>query len=319
MANELLIPFLNPLHFVPVSPNINPAYNTKYFDDYLFRETLFPFQEKQCFYLTYQKSTDTLRFQFTSNFSPLFCELIDQYGNSLTQANASPIRENYYEPGSFIYELTQVFGGVDVSDPNAGFYLKLTPGGNASAAMRSEWFKITDGKVENSIYMEYFNKRYHGDVIFETGITFALRIPGYIEFNAPSSKDVLYADQVLDQTQLSSRPQRNATLWVGDGGGVPNWLIDKINWAFSCSSVMFDGVLWAKADSAKWAESAQEGGALKGYSIGIVPGINRASRIVNPSIDPNKRVTVVYNIGSNVFGSVDNQGGLVTTPLTGTE
>lgn len=309
--NQLEIPVLNPLHFVDVTPTQSALYNTHYYEDYLFEDTIFFHLEQKRFFQIYRIG-DSIKLQMTSNFAPLFLEVQNEYGQVVFSANMSQVRENKYEPGSFLYELTIALSGS--AFPAGWFRAFLTPGGNTAAKQKSEWFCLQTDQ-DPTVLVEYYNNKYHGDVIFETGIKFSMRVPGFVESNAPGSKDILYQDQVLDNTQLSSKPFRNFTFWVGDGTGVPPWLIDKLNFAFSCSNVYLDGKLFAKS-SGGWEETTEEGDPLKGYSLKIQPGINRSSKIINPGIDPNKKITFVSQIAADVFGSVDSQGGNITIPVT---
>ncbi len=309
--NQLEIPILNPLHFVPVTPNTSAAYNTKYFDDYLFEDTLYEFQQSDRFYLPIQ-NTDIRSFQFTSNFIPIQMQLVDANGHVFLTVNASQIRANKYNPGYYVYEATINFAGY----PEGAYRFLLTPGGDATAQQKTEWFFITP-KFENSVLIEYFNSRFHGDVVFETGIKFAIRVPGFIDWNEPGSQDQLYVDQEFNQSQLSSKPFSGIKLYVGDGSGVPQWLIEKINYAFSCNTVSIDGKLFAKQDQTKWTPFVQEDRGLKGYAIDLRLGINRASKIINPSIDPNKKIAFSYQVDQSVFGDVSNTAGSIVIPITG--
>jgi hypothetical protein len=310
MAGELAISYLNPLAFVPVTDPNPVQYRSKFYDDYQFADTIAFFQEKVDFMQLWQ-TTDTIKLQMTSNFAPILLDAQDDAGVSHYTVNMSQVRANKYQPGFYLYEATIPCSAIG----KGHFRFILTPGGSAADRQKSEWFCIQDDQ-EPTILVEYFNKRYHADVVFETGILFSLRIPAFIEAMAPGSLDTLYTDQIYNQTQLSSRPYDNYTLWVGDGHGVPPWLIKKLNFALSCSNVTFDGKLLTKADSGKWSETTQEGYPMKGYSTALVPGINRSSRLIMPTVDTNKKVSIVYNIASNVFGSVDSQGGNVVTPIT---
>lgn len=313
MASQLEIPILNPLKFVAVNP-IQPArYFTKFSDDYLFEDTIYDWQENVHRYQPWQIG-DVIPLQLTSNFEPLLIEIQDPYGNTNLGQNFTKKRANKYAPGSALYETSLV-----TTDLKAGLYRAiLTPAGNLTYQQKSEWFYLCPDNYR-TVLVEYFNVRFHGDVVFETGIKFAFRFPGFFDDKEPGSMDVLYADQELDQVQLSSRPYTAKTLYLGHGNGVPFWMAEKMNWAFSCSNVSLDGKLFAKADGAKWTSFVQEGSAVKGYAIDVRQGINRASRIVNPQIDITKKITLVYNIDQSVFGSMAPTGGTIVTPIISTE
>lgn len=314
MANQLEIPYINPLHFVPVNAP-NPArFATKYYDDYLFEDTILGFEEKTKFFIPWHID-DTIKLQMTSNFAPLQMQLQDTQGNIIDSTNMTQVRANRYNPGFYLYEYTFALSAA----PDLGCYRYiLIPGGSVPDSFKSEWFRLTDDPSDTML-LTAFNSRYHADVVFETGIVFELRVPGYIIHSAPASQDVMYKDQILNPTQLSSKAYRNAQLFAGDGGGVPMWVIDKINQFMTCDNFAADGFLWAKGDSPKWTEYTNDDYTMKGYSMPITPGLNRSSKIYNPSIDTSKKLIIGYNLASNVFGSVDSQGGNITTPITDVE
>jgi len=308
--SQIEIPILNPLHFIPLVPGTPAKYKTKYYDDYLYADTLYDFQQEGYFFPVLL-DIDTVKLQISVNIEPVTVQIIDCNGSVRYTQTMTTVRTNKYLPGFDLNEITIPLTGL----AGIGIYFTLMAG---TDVFRSEWYSV-QSDTSKSILMEYSNSRYHGDVIFETGIVFSLRIPGMIENLAPGSLDKSFQDQILNNTLLSSKPFENINFWVGSEGGVPPWIIRKINWAQSCDTVFYDGKQYAKSDSSKWAEQGEDGLALKSYVIGLVPGINRASRIINPALDPSKKITLVYNLGGNVFGSIDSQGGTITTPVTGYE
>lgn len=313
MANQLELPLLNNFVWVPVNPNQPAKYNTKFAEDWNFEETIYDWQEKTTRYMPV-RAGDVYPQQFTANFAPILIEIVDCLGNVWFSANASQVRANKYVPGSFLYQVI-----LDTTALPRGLYKGLlTPGGSLADQWKTNWFYV-DAEQPHTVLWEYYNNRFHGDVVFETGIKFAMRLPGFFEEKAPGSIDTLYSDQILNQTQLSSRPYELMTHYIGDGGGVPYSWIVKANWAFSCSNVKIDGKLWAKSDGAKWNPFNQEFSRVQGYSIDMRPGINRASRIINPTIDTTKKITLVSYIEGSVFGSIDNSGGTIVTPIINVE
>lgn len=315
MENELYIPLLNPLKWVSVNANQNNRYFTKFRDDWQFEKTQYEFEEYRRLFQPWIQG-DPLVDQFESNFAPIQIDIRDPLGNIVVAPfNCTQVRANKYMPGFYIYEMN-----IDTTDIPPGVYQGyMIPGGSDDDAQMTEWFCIgTDSK--NTVLIEYYNNRFHGDVVFETGIVFSLRLPGFFQEKEPQSLDVVYDDQDLDGVQLSSKPSAAYTWFVGDGGGIPPWMAERANWAISCSNTVFDGKLMAKVTGAQWKKYDQEDLHLSGYSIDMRPGLNRSSRIVNPTSDPNKKITLVYNIDQSVlFGSMAPTGGTITFPVTSVE
>jgi hypothetical protein len=309
--NQIEIPFINPLHWIPVNPNQPRQYYTKYAYDWAFEDTLYNWQETLTRYRPV-RCGDPIKNQFTANFGSILIQCVDCMGNVVYSQNATQVRANKYLPGYFLYQFSCDTTGFP---PGRLYRFLMIPSGDTADEQKTEWLYV-DTEQPNTILWEYWHNRYHEDVVFETGIVFSMRLPGFFEEKAPGSVDVIYTDQVLNNTQLSSRPLENQTLYIGDGGGVPYSWILKANMAFTCLNVKLDNFLWAKSDGAKWNEFAQEGTRVKGYSIDLRPGLNRASRIINPMIDTTKKITFVSQIDGSVFGSIDNSGGTIVTPVT---
>ncbi len=222
------------------------------------------------------------------------------------------VRANRYVSGYFIYEASFSLIGLT---PDRIYSFKGIAG---SVPIKSEPFRIAT-KLPHSLYCEYYNSQYHGDVIFETGIIFSLRIPGYLKYGVPGSKSVVYEDQVLNDTVVSARTFRNWTLFVGEGGGVPPWLIDKINEMFTCDNVTIDGKQFTVPQGSNWTEYKDDRNNLVGYSIVLRETINRRSKRITDTGDPNKKVTLIYNIDSPLMSDLSANAGTTVTQILDTE
>ncbi|HEY4112184.1 hypothetical protein [Puia sp.] len=309
MSNTLYIPEANPIHFVPVNPNTPGSYATRFFDAYVFADTLRDFEQPDKFFMPWYKN-DRIHLQFQANFAPLQLDVQDCDLNTVLTVTAAQVRANRYQPGFYIYEAS-----IDVSSlPDGAFRILLTPGEDDSAAQKSEWLQLSLN-TENTIFLEYFNSRFKDDVVYETGIRFGLRVPGFLQKVAPGSVDQLYKDQILNQSTLSSKPFKNWKVFIGDGRGVPESLIEKVNRAYAVDNISHDGRLLAKADGAKWTEATEDKKRLVGYTMDLVEGLNRPSRIVNPDLNTNIRLIVQYNIEAGVFGDTSGQAGENTVSI----
>lgn len=304
MNSELYIPILNGLQFVDVDPPDSPLYATKHIDNWLFADQLYKFQG-QIPFLQPWLSQDIVRLQFESNFTPLQLDLYDQYGRRQTgySASATQVRANRYMPGFFVYEATLTLAGLG----RGPYRYIITPGNDTTKRQKSEWFIIAPN-YERTILLKYWNSYFHGDVVFETGIQFTLRIPGYIEYDAPGNKVVTFENQPLNQTVVSAKRFRQIILHVGDGSGVPPWMIDKINAAWCCNNVELDNKPFALTDG-KWNVLSEDDNALKGYSMNIREGINRSSKIITGTGDPLKKITIISNIDGRLYSDVSANAG----------
>lgn len=308
--NTIYVPLINPMKFVNVARTNLAQYFTKQFDQYLFYEQLYDFEEKVNYFQRIFKG-DTISLQFSSNFSPIQIDVINKYGNSVLTFVALQVRRNTYDPDYYIYEAV-----INTSALEEGCYsMQVTAGTTQPILLISEIFIITTD-ITNTLYFEYSNSVYHEDVLFETGIKFSMRVPGIIAGYTPGAKDVIYEDQILNNTLLSSRAYRNFKLFIGNSEGIPDWIIDKLNRVLSCDRVSIDGKLFCKADGAKWEEKPEENYAMAGWTIDLRESINRYSLIYQVgTIDANKKLLVVHNVESKGFGDVSGNGNNNVVPI----
>lgn len=287
-----------------VNPPSSPLYATKHIDDWLFKDQIYKFQEKILF-LQPWLSQDIIKLQFESNYAPIQLDLYDQYGRRQTgySASATQVRANKYLPGFSVYEASLTLAGLG----RGPYRYIVTPGNDSTKAQKSEWFNIAP-TYDRTILLKYWNTYAHGDVLFETGIQFTIRIPGYIEYDAPGNKVVVFENQPLNQTLVSGRRFRQIILHVGDGSGVPPWMIDKVNAAWCCNNVELDNKPMALTDG-KWNVSGEDDNPLKAYSMNIREGLNRSSKIVTGDSDPLKKITIISNIDGRLFSDVSANAG----------
>lgn len=311
--NIIYIPFLNPVRFVELDPVQLPQFLTKHFDDYWFKEQLQPYETVVNFKQRYQTS-DTIYLQFESNFASIQLSVIDCDQNVLLTQAATQVRANKYLPGYYVYEIT-----LSLAPFSAGIiWLKLSLG-LGSKFMISEPIELAE-IWPNTILFQYSNSKYHGDVIFETGIVFGFRCEAVIHRLNPGSERTFYRDQKLNPTTLKVRPFRSFELGIGHLTGIPDWYIDKMDWIWSCDNVLLDGKSFAVLEDSKFEDQEiHKQYALRHWVLNIQEGINRASKIVGVDINSNKKLMVVYQIDGTVFGDLSLQAGSNLVPIISSE
>ena len=313
MANEIHIPFLNPVRFVELDPVALPQYNTKHFDDYWFKEQRQPYETDIDYKQRYQ-TNDTIYMQFESNFASIQMEVIDCEQTVLLTQAATQVRANKYLPGYYVYEITSSLAPFSAGT----IWLKLNLG-IGSKFMISEPIELAEN-WPNTILFQYNNSKYHGDVIFETGIVFGFRCEAVIEDYEPGSERTSYRDQKLNPTTLKVRPFDSFTVVAGHRTGIPNWVAKKMNWIWSCDNVLLDGENFAVLDEGKLEDEViHKQYPLKHWALKIQEGINRASKIVGVDVDPSKKLLIVYQIDGTVFGDLSAQAGSNLIPIISTE
>lgn len=315
MANQIYIPILLPDRFVEIDPVQLPQYLTKHFDDYWDSEQRQSF-ETPVFYKAKWQTSDTIYYQFESNFAAINLKLIDCDQNVIIDQNSVQVRANINMPGFYVYENTLSMASV----PPGTYWRKLTLG-DGTTTMISEPMEVAETWPGTILY-EYKNSTFHGDVIFETGIQFGIRVEAFITRLDPANLRTAFRDQKQNPTILKSVPYREWKNIIGKKSpngqvsGVPDWVIDKLNWVWSCDSVSLDGKSFAVADGANFEEQeVDKVYPFRSWVLKIQEGFNQYSKIVNPVIDPNKRLIVAGMIDSTLFGDLSENAGSNLVPV----
>jgi hypothetical protein len=315
MANLLAIPFLNPVSFYEAKPAVFDEYLTKFMHDYPFEQNQFPWLDPLTYRQKWQTS-DTIYVQVESNFEPLQLDLINRYGNVVLSLVANLQMPNKYMEGVHVYEFALSLASVE----EGCYHLRLTTGNLNELNMISEPMEVRDVH-EGTILMQYRNSRYHGDVIFETGITFGFRVEGAFDFLDPGANITAYEDQKADPYILSARPYRVWPLVIGgeeNSRGIPDWVVDKFNLIWSCNDVKVDGKSFARNGDAQLSFQVVEGYRMRGITLPVREGQNRGSKIVSPTVDTNKKLLVSFNINTKLFGDISENAANNLIPITQT-
>jgi hypothetical protein len=313
MANVLYIPNLLPVKFYEISPVQFAQYLSRHFDDYPFTEQIYPWQEPTNYAQKWQNS-DPIKLQFQSTFDPLQIDIINKYGNSVATFSGILKVPNKYVPGTFVYEFSISLASID---PGC-YHLKLTNGNDAELHMVSEPLFVHP-KHEGTVLMEYRNTRFAGDVVFETGIRFSFRVEGAFGFLAPGANIEAYENQKADPQILSARPFRVWPLTIGGSRGVPDWVIEKFHLIFCCNDVWVDGKSYARSGESEITYNEIENYPMRGATLELREGINRGSKIVSPTVDTNKKIVIVGNIETLLFGdtSLGGSSNVIQIPTAG--
>lgn len=309
MANELYISFLNGVRFYTVDPAQQGQYQTRHFDDYWAKEQRKNF-EMPVDYKQKWQTNDSFPLQYESNFASINLKVIDCNQNTLIDQNAVQVRINKYLPGHFVYENTISWASVPVGT----YWLLLTLGGTTQ--MISEPMEVAE-EWPNTILYEYSNSTFHGDIVFETGIVLKFRCESFITRLDPGNDRTAYRDQKMNPTVLKSVPFRVWKLIIGYPTGVPDWVIDLQNWIWSCDNVLCDGKSFAVSENSQFEETEYDKVyPFRSWILNVQEGVNRYSKIVNPEVDPNKKLIVVGMIDSTLFGDTSENAGSNLVPIT---
>lgn len=307
MEPAILQPFLNPVKLHRIEPVQIARYVSKFFLDYFFIETVREWEDpKKPYYQPFMRA-DTITLQLQANINPIQIYLI-RCDESIAYSNAFTQKQQYgLDPSWHIYEHTLPLALI----PEGVYFIQVVAG---TINLISEPLKIQN-VWENSVLLEYQHYRFYGDVIFETGINFSLRVHGSIgKYITPASKDTTYEDQSLNLTMIHSVPYRVVPLLIGDAGGIPDYLIDKINRILGCSSLQIEGRYYTKGGT-QLEPKALEDYRMRGWSIDMRERYNRHSQIDEGDATMTGVVMIAAASDTKGFGVTDGGDSVLTDAI----
>lgn len=302
MANTVYDSFINPVKFHQLDNAQPQTYVSRFMDDWAFRRTIQPWEQKVCFYQPWGKF-DAIKLQYTSNVAPIVFRLYDQEGVLMHTQAMTNGQQDELRPLFYIRQIQ-----INLAPFDAGLYFLTRD--IAGSIMYSEPFEIldiadNDIELENenpTLYLEYKHYEPYQGIKFFPPNSFegAIRIPAIIRYKQPGSKDNLYEDQLLNQTMINSVPFRVHELIIGGVRGVPPFFIDKIARILGCSDTKFDGRLFTKNNGAEFEPSILQDYPMRGWAIEMREKLNRDSAIVENN-------TIIEGIAAAAL-MIDNKG-----------
>lgn len=283
---------------------VNPApYNIKYDEDWAYPATIPDFYEKPAYLQPFQNN-DIIFLQLLSNFGIHNMELLGCQGNQVATFVFAYVPTSIEGTGQKVFEASIALNAY----PEGVYYLRISSGSPVLFISESELFEIK-ALHENSFLFQYKHDENDFDVVFETGIEFRLRTFGGfpLEQYKPGSDRTVFIDQSKNAVTLNSRTFDVDKLLIGDAGGIPRYLIKKINTLFGCSNVLIDGKQYV-ANGTELEAVTQELYPMAGWGISLQPADSKTRRRFQADGNSNNPTTVVYNIEGDEFGAITAPG-----------
>lgn len=298
----IISPYINPLEFYQKGFTPSAQFNSKHLNDVPFEQQLFPWQQRTSFTQVWQLN-DSIKLQFRTDLGPVLWKLFDASTDQLIEQDSfDQILENADSPGEFIYEADIA---LSIYDP--GCYYFEIDFGDGVFILVSEKLEFSN-LIENTLLLQYSNSSFRDDVIFETGIVFQMRVKGNLQYKTPASKDVVYEDQVLNETIVDSKVFDLWELQLSDERGIPNWLIRKLNGVFACDTLIIDGRTFTKSEGAKLEETKQDRYPMRGWKIELREQLNRRAKYFSTDGSTNQGFSMILNTDSKGFVEEETGG-----------
>lgn len=306
--NKVVVPFLNPIRFVPVGSTAVNFDSDWYYNQIKYYETKITYFQKWVF-------GDPIYLQIASNFSPITLELRNCKGQTLNTYSFSLKTTAVVNPDLLTYECSLTIPIVEEGE----YFFVLNVGFDVTLEQFISEPQYFSDDPNRTMWFEYKNSYNKFNIVFNTGIQFGFRVESSRGPLAPMSVDTVWQDQPLDLETIDSIPYRQFKLSVGGLWGVPDWVIEKVNRIFSCDTVFIDGRQYTKADGAKWETIVAEGYPLRGWKIDIRETKNNYSLQAENNFSPAEQFAVVYNIETKAFGTFNDNASNNVIQITKTE
>lgn len=295
--NIVEISALCPLKFKDADYTPAAPYNSRYFEDHHFSETLPYYLPADEYKQIFQKN-DIIFVQVRSNYAPLQLSLYNAFGALVGDFVLDYTPTSTEATGLKVYQAS-----VALNTLLEGKYkFQLKCGSPLINILETDWICIKE-KHEGSILFEYKHEENDFNTVFETGVQFRFRVHGGFKEFQPQSERTVFIDQPGNIVQLTGKSFYTKKLVIGNTYGVPEWVIHRINEIMLCSEVLIDGKQWVGVSGAKFDPTRQENYTRAGWSIEVRPAKGRSgNRFVDAGPAGTSQYYVIDNAESNLFG-----------------
>jgi hypothetical protein len=299
MANKLIYPFINPLQLFDPNYVSDPRYNTRDFIDYEHSQTILPWEQDTHYCQPWQKS-DSIWIQLQTNTGPVNF-VIKKCEDDSVVATIPFVQgaQSGNEPGLYLYEIGVPLAAYQEGDYYVVYEFGLSP---VVFSLRTGCLDIRE-KHEASLYLEFKHFEYREGWIFETGLFPAMRVHGVLKYDRTTNKSTTYADQEQNETSLRNIPFRLWKLFIGDSGGIPDYMIDKISRQIGCSTLLADGKGYTKPADKELEPKEEDNYTLRGWEVELKETKNRTSREFENNIPLNGAISIAVSVDSKGFGN----------------
>lgn len=311
--NSLACAFAAPFQVVAYSASQDAKYNTLNRNTFLFKDQLQNWLNKDDYGQPVQIG-DPIPLQFysygLSNVAVTFYRSDDSLylGPINLDLMTSPAVQYPYT----LYQKTIDSTGWDRDN----YYFVISAAG--LNVYRSEPLLVRpQSEMTDTVLIEYSHSSNYMGLVFDTGFVASMRIKGYYD-NRFKQKYLgkFYVDQPQDITVLNGIPYEVTTLFVGRGGGVPDYVPKKVLRALLMDDCTIDGEGFSLNEGAQFEEVFTKGAPMKFHSIEIRPSKNLQGTSALPTGLADNDSSLVVSVNPQSFGpNVSNSSGTTDTDL----
>jgi hypothetical protein len=291
-----------PVHFVKYNFTPNSKYHHKdIYDDWAderFNDFLYLPKNYNNSYLQKWQKNDVIKIPvITAGLGQLTLYVYDKDGKDYTSILFDIITDSVIQTPH-----TSQMCTVNLTDFDEGEYLFVIKAGSTALAV-SEWQSV---KVDQGIncFLFEFSNTYNKLNYFTTWGTLSLRSEAWFHPWEPDSSFVDYEDEPGDIELLNGIPSLKRTLELGEGQGVPEYMIMKLNEILLLNRVNIENAQYVRLPDSKFNITKPED---KGYpfyyaSIDVKKAINDTGLVLDETGIEIPRPMVAYTLDAQMFG-----------------
>ncbi len=246
---------------------------------------------------------DPINLQCHSTFGAPQMQIINCSGQVLQTFVGVVKPNNAIRPPWTTYQFSivpPIMGGV--------YYFLLSVGAGPTLEQLISEPQMTIKSKDNTLLFRYYKTTNQPTFVWSTGIQCYFRIEGGLGRLIPKIKGEDWEDQPLNLKTNSGIPYREFPLIVGGSYGVPDWGIDKVNRITALDKMFINEKQWTRPKANDWETTADAGYPLSGHVTTIRETINSDSLLVENGNNPSLYTFTVYDIVSDLFGTMNDNG-----------
>jgi hypothetical protein len=264
----IFIPFINPLRFK--EKGVVSEFQTRYFDQHHYKETILPFEENAEYSQPFQLSDQIVNY-LESDETSATISIIRTDDDAVIISEAFAAISSTVRDGITYYTYLSNITAEAIGEGN--FCAQIQAG---EFTLESNPFCILEDQ-EGTVQIVYSHKKFYEDVLWELGdIEMQFRTQGYIKYSLPQRNSTTYDDQPMNLRMLKTVPY-GSWAFITDAAGIPNYMIDILNRVFGCSNLFIDGKYFTVPADAKWELKEEDRYPLRGWGIDLRERDNKSS------------------------------------------
>jgi len=300
MPLDISVPFICPVHVVPLGFTKDPVYHNNMMDQDWFVNRIQAWIDKSNYFSPWQ-SNEVIPLQIrTGNLSPFTVQILDYKGTPV----GSPINIPSITDPSVLAPQLIFQGDVPLTALSGKYYMLWSIGtGEGTGYFITEGIEVRDDWGCNTLRFDYSNSRNKLATVFTSDYRPCFRVHGQINRYTPKTKFTTFVDQPQDIDLLNAIPYDTWKLEIGRGSGVPDYIMRKIDRIMALDTVLIEGDQYTRDADAQWEPQTTPGQPKAYMTLDIRRAQNADAITLNTSGQLTTEQQAGYTVNARAFGN----------------